>query len=40
LGGAEAVLAAVDQAVLGYNVHFYSYGQPRVGDANFAKFFN
>jgi len=40
LGGAEAMLAAVDQQQAGYAVYFYSYGCPRVGDANWAKFFN
>lgn len=34
------MLAAVDQAMLGYNIHLYTYGCPRVGDINFANFFN
>lgn len=40
LGGAEAMFAAVDQGMLGYNVHLYTYGCPRVGDVNFVSFFN
>jgi len=40
LGAAEAMLAAVVQRQLGYNVLFYSYGCPRVGEKNFSDFFD
>ena len=35
-----AVVAALDQAQQGHNVHLYTYGQPRVGEKNFAAYQN
>jgi len=41
LGGALAVLAAHILAAQGFNIHsVYTFGQPRVGDANFAARYN
>jgi hypothetical protein len=40
LGGAQAVLGAVDQQLQGKRVYLYTYGCPRVGDVNFANFVN
>lgn len=35
-----ASLGAIDQVLLGYNVHFYSYGCPKVGEMNWVNYFN
>ena len=35
-----AVLGAASQKLLGFDVHLYTYGSPRVGNKNFADFFN
>jgi hypothetical protein len=40
LGGTQAVLAALDIKLAGYTPHLYTYGCPRVGNKNFASFFN
>jgi len=40
LGSAQSVFLALDLQGKGYSVNFYSYGCPRPGDYNFAKFFN
>mmetsp|Transcript_3715 Transcript_3715/g.7957 ORF Transcript_3715/g.7957 Transcript_3715/m.7957 type:complete len:348 (-) Transcript_3715:1350-2393(-) len=40
LGGAQAVLSAIDTQLEGNDVHLYTYGCPRVGETNFANYFN
>jgi hypothetical protein len=40
LGGAQAVLGAIDVQQAGYTSHLYTYGCPRVGNQNFVNFFN
>mmetsp|Transcript_13921 Transcript_13921/g.26095 ORF Transcript_13921/g.26095 Transcript_13921/m.26095 type:complete len:393 (-) Transcript_13921:715-1893(-) len=40
LGGAQAVLGAIDTQLDGNQVYLYTYGSPRVGETNFAGFLN
>jgi predicted lipase len=40
LGAAMSMLGAVDQQQNIGNIHFYSYGSPRVGEINWSDFFN
>lgn len=40
LGGAIAVISAVEQALIFGRVSLYTYGQPRVGNSEFAAFQN
>ena len=40
LGGAQAVLGAIDAQQAGYTSHLYTYGCPRVGNPNFVNFLN
>jgi len=40
LGGAQAVLGAIDVKLAGYTLHLYTYGSPRVGNQNFVNFLN
>jgi predicted lipase len=40
LGAAQAMLGAIDQQLQGHDVHFYSYGSPRVGEINWSNYFD
>jgi hypothetical protein len=40
LGAVQAVLGAIDTQLAGYTVHLHTYGSPRLGDQNFAAYFN
>lgn len=40
LGAAQAVLGAIDVKLWGYTPYLYTYGCPRVGESNFANYFN